>query len=116
MTAIATANEIGYRHIPMPLANRPESRHGKEGKRKRQRSVGQCEKPRRTGSIDEARHGNHGVRGEQISAEQEPGDEGPKTASGETPLFESMQVSTFPATRKASNSGHASQQQQKDRG
>jgi hypothetical protein len=46
---------------------------------------------------DERRHCDEGIGGVEVSAQQKPGDDGPKSPSAETPFMQHIEIGLPPA-------------------
>jgi hypothetical protein len=67
--------------------------------------VGEREEAARADRPDERRHGDEGVGGEEVAAQQEPGDHGPEAPAAETPLVEQVEIAALPAHLPAARRG-----------
>jgi len=82
----AVAHEISGGHVTVCVGQRPEpgKHHVKNGVE--QDRIRDSEKAHRTLAKDERRYGNERVGRIEITAEQEPGDDGAEAATAKPPL------------------------------
>ncbi len=89
--AVPAADEVGGRHVPVAVADRPEPDSHEEDHRVDHDGVRHREEAEGSRAIDERGHGDERVRGVEVAADQEPGDPGAEVAAAEPPLVEVLQ-------------------------
>src|SRR5207245_3633908 len=92
----SAAHEVRAGDVPVLARHVPKARHHHEYERVLDDGVGQREEAERALPEYERGHGDESVRGVEIAAEQEPGDEGAETAAGESPFVKLVEVASPP--------------------
>ena len=94
-------------HIPQPRKNQKQQRIDEDG-------VGHREERHRAGAEGERRNRDEGVRGVDVAADQEPGDDGAEAPAAETPLVQLIEIALAPARGGEAEPGDEAEQQDED--
>ena len=111
---VASADEVGRRHVAVAVADRPQPGHEDEDDRVEHDRVGDGEEARhRSRGEHRRRHRDERVRGVEVATEQEPRDPRAELATAETPLVQRLERLTALEAR-GHEAGHGDQQEQDD--
>jgi hypothetical protein len=98
--AEAAADEVGRRHVAVPVRHRPQPRRHEEHHRVDDDRVRDGEEAERADAEQQRGHGDERVRGVEVTADEEPGDPGAEVTAAQTPLVEVVErLRAAPARR-----------------
>ena len=114
-TVVAALHEVGRRDVAVPVRDRPEPRHEQEDQRVDHDRVGHGEEADPAAGVQQRRHRDEGVRRVEVTADQEPGDEGAEAATAEPPLVEVVELlGTAPPGRGEAEDGDQQEEEDED--
>jgi hypothetical protein len=91
--------------VPASPASRPESRHHSEHKRVDKYRIRNGKEAKRADTVYQRRNRDDGIRGVEVPADEEPGNDDPEPLAGQRPFIQAIHVSRFPPCGKKSENG-----------
>jgi hypothetical protein len=107
-------HHVGGRDLAAGEGIAPEPRVGGEQQHEGQHGVGHREKPDGAGGEHQGRDREEGVRGGEIAAEQEPGDDRAEAPPAQAPLVQQVEVAAAPVDRDEPEDGGRHEQRRAD--
>jgi len=111
----AAANEVAGRDVAVLVTHVPDPREGQKQDRVDHDRVGHREEGNRARAESERGNRDEGVGGVEITADQEPGDDGAEAPTAEPPLVQLVEIALAPMGGGESQPGDESEQQHENR-
>ncbi len=95
--AVPAFDEVGQGYVTVLVTYLPEARQHQHHVGIQQNAIRDGEEAEGAHPIHRRRHRNHRVGGVEISADQKPRDERAEAPAGQSPLFQAVEITAFPA-------------------